>query len=79
MGEFALPGLMSGLSLGSPVLGGLLYGLKTWLGRLMVARLLAMVLVLSSCASGPPGMSGSTQDCRVVTNPDGSVRQVMCR
>jgi len=46
---------------------------------LMVARLLTMVLLLSGCASGPPGTSGSTQDCRVVTNPDGSVRQVMCR
>ena len=46
---------------------------------LMVARLLTMVLLLSGCASGPPGTSGSAQDCRVVTNPDGSVRQVMCR
>ena len=49
------------------------------MGMLMAARLLTMSLLLSGCAAGPTSTSGGTQDCRVITNPDGSVRQVMCR
>ena len=41
----------------------------------MMFPLLTMFLLLSGCAAGPTSTSG----CRVVTNPDGSVRQVMRR
>ena len=64
----------------SPLFAGfVVYGGHAKLEKRMMFPLLTMFLLLSGCAAGPTSASGSTQDCRVVTNPDGSVRQVMRR
>jgi len=53
-------------------------GNSFWFGQVRRFHLLTLVMVLASCAATSVGNSGGTKECRFVTNPDGSVRQMIC-